>query len=656
MAGGSGLASSTSWWHQGAKTWQAPSPQERRLEIEKRRLHELEERKVKMIKEQAHDLRENTRLANKVARANNLAVRAEIGAEVGALRRSRSAGNLGLVRERQALAHDRAAVHAIGHQQAELNHLRRERQGLEVAAAHRARTNSMLRSQQAQMAAANAAAIRSPYRMPMHSTQMHMGAEQARMAAANAAVYGGGLGAGLGASPMMGRRMRSHSVGAVPGGLGYVSPHMGGIRTPHMSPHMGVMHSPHSPAHVGYRPPSPMGRPIINNYNFAPPSPGRNHLGAGLSGPVGAYGLSPRTVVVNNIPSPHHSPLLNGYGASPHRSPYANGGLGGLDDVVGMRGRPMVDPVLVDGGGMGMGMGGQQPLFNNGYRGASPGRMRAPSPGGMGMGMRGHSPRQMPRQVEEFVLTDEAFRPPYQVLQELGAVESFATIIPGVMELEDEVIQSAVDQLVGYANSTASEAESAVPAFNPDDFLARAERRAKERLEAATLAHAAKRAEEEKERAAIARKELYDEERDEFFLPDPIDVVAPPPPPPSVAHAIFDANGQIQDDENEREFAESTRILDARGEEIRRQMAELAEEEAALSQLVEADAALRKELERRLELASRARLVLSSLLEMMVNGTEDPELESAPHHHLLAVDEKSSAPPQTSASRSFAAP
>lgn len=59
------------------------------------------------------------RLQNRVARANNLAVRAEIGAQVGELRRSRSVGALGIARERQALEYERAAIRSREHQQME---------------------------------------------------------------------------------------------------------------------------------------------------------------------------------------------------------------------------------------------------------------------------------------------------------------------------------------------------------------------------------------------------------------------------------------------------------------------------------------------------------------------------------------------------------
>lgn len=171
-------------------------------------------------------------------------------------------------------------------------------------------------------------------------------------------------------------------------------------------------------------------------------------------------------------------------------------------------------------------------------------------------------------------------------------------------------------------------------AFDADAFLAGAEARAKARLEKATLAHAQKREQEEKdaaEKALKAKQAYYEEECDEFFstpAPKSLDEDAAADAFDDISDKrSVDALSQALEFDADLEYAESKRVLDARGEEIRRQMSELAEEEAALSKLVEADAFARKELERRLELASRARLVLSTLLEIMANGTEDPELQ-----------------------------
>ena len=105
---------------------------------------------------------------------------------------------------------------------------------------------------------------------------------------------------------------------------------------------------------------------------------------------------------------------MHGYGSSPHHSPYS-GGLGHFDDVVGMRGRQMVDPMAVGG----MPMGGVPLHQQNGYH--APSKMRSHSPGGMGM--RGPSPgrgmgggmRMARPQIEEFILTDEAYKAPYSV-------------------------------------------------------------------------------------------------------------------------------------------------------------------------------------------------------------------------------------------------
>lgn len=118
---------------------------------------------------------------------------------------------------------------------------------------------------------------------------------------------------------------------------------------------------------------------------------------------MGNYGLSPRNVIVNNFPDPHRSPHMNGY-ASAHTSPFV-GGLGAMDDLAGMRGRQLVDPI-VDGA---MPYGGA-PLFHSpggmGMRGHSPGRMGmgiGGSPGGMGMG-------SMPMPARAFVLTDQDYQ------------------------------------------------------------------------------------------------------------------------------------------------------------------------------------------------------------------------------------------------------
>ena len=36
-------------------------------------------------------------------------------------------------------------------------------------------------------------------------------------------------------------------------------------------------------------------------------------------------------------------------------------------------------------------------------------------------------------------------------MQELGSIESYAGVIPGVMEMQDDIIQAACDQLVQLA-------------------------------------------------------------------------------------------------------------------------------------------------------------------------------------------------------------
>ena len=85
------------------------------------------------IKHFARDVRENAHLQNKVARANQLAVRAELGAEVAGLRRARSAGNLGVLRERQALKTERVAASTLIRQQAQMDAIHQQRHGLQAA-------------------------------------------------------------------------------------------------------------------------------------------------------------------------------------------------------------------------------------------------------------------------------------------------------------------------------------------------------------------------------------------------------------------------------------------------------------------------------------------------------------------------------------------
>ncbi|KAK4701532.1 hypothetical protein P7C70_g4701, partial [Phenoliferia sp. Uapishka_3] len=492
----SGFASTGSRWKLGAKTWRAPDLREREEEYEKRRLHEEEERRIKVrhltlvqmlrstrrrrwrsgarrgsssqtnfidslrssqeIRHQARDLEESRHLQNKVARANNLAVREERRAQFGELRRSRSAGALGLAREQQALEYERAAIRRREMEEIERNRIRNERQRVELQAeaVQRERSNSIMRAQREQ-AAVNAA-LRSPIynRSPM-------------------------LGPNLGPPPL--GRARSHSFGGY--GARPPPPMMSaGLAMPHRSPYLGM------------RPPSPRmspggARPIINNYNYGPP------LGAGLPGrggvppSIGRYGLSPRNVIINNLPSPHsphlHSPRLG------HGSPY--GAMPGAYDELAGRGRsPRLDP-LVDGGLPYSGA----PLFHGSPhvppRGLSPGRMgmgmgRPPSPGRMGMGMppspgrmgmgmppspgrmgmgmgmppspgrMGMSPGRMAGMgggaggfvpALPFVLTDLPYQPERTVVQELGQVEAFSSIVAGVAE--DDMIQYAVDQLVANA-------------------------------------------------------------------------------------------------------------------------------------------------------------------------------------------------------------
>ncbi|GAA6063653.1 hypothetical protein JCM10212_004920 [Sporobolomyces blumeae] len=422
-------------WSLGAKTYRAPSTQERARELNDRYVRETERRKFEEIKHEEKRMRETRRLEREAARVNDRALGAELFARSPLVRgRSRSFGGVGtspllggvgiggspLLPHRSprigaiGASHGLGGVAAIEHErnremmerrrrEAELASVRARRQALEVEAARRERSASSMAREREALALTNAQILSSPRIgspfLGHHGHHGHVGVPRH---------HGGHLGVPLEAGSGL-RRTRSFS-SALPalghshvGGLHShvpVSPRLGGIpyggATPRLSPRgiSPVRISAH--AHHIARPPSPR---VINNYNTT-------------------YQVSPRLDPVDSLVGGHHH---HGHGGVPHY-----GDLGPYDDL---RRSPYMDSLAYAG----------DPMHHGGVGGIDP--IGGPV-GGIG----------------DFVITDmdydERGRP---ILSELGMVEG-ASGASLVALSEDERLNLAIAALTRHAQERGANA------------------------------------------------------------------------------------------------------------------------------------------------------------------------------------------------------
>ncbi|KAJ8297267.1 hypothetical protein OF846_000495 [Rhodotorula toruloides] len=417
MYGGS--TSSGGRWSLGAKTYRAPTEQERLREAQDRLARENERRKLHEIKHQEKHIRQQRELARETARVNERAVGMELGARgapllgtgmgvglAGRSPRMRASsfsgvpslgapiGGLGgatAARERERLAMERRALEDTRRREAELARVRAQRQALEVEAARRQRTASAMRNERAALAVANERILASPRMSPRLSPRL------------------GPIGGGLlpGALPGAGGLRRSSSWS---GGLG-LSPRIGG----------------QSPRVVPVPLPVPVASPRIGGYGGGygglrsrTPSPSR----LVLSPRIGARTPSPRVVNYNTF---NVSPRLRGLEGVPAGYGGA-GGLGALDDLhLGGR-TPIVDPVVLGDGGYDGG------LFGGG---ALPGQITT-------------------HHHHDFVVTDLDHEPGRAIVRDLGVVEGLSGMDAYLSE--DDKLSLAIANLTANAQSLGANA------------------------------------------------------------------------------------------------------------------------------------------------------------------------------------------------------
>ncbi|BGO99022.1 hypothetical protein NBRC10513v2_000123 [Rhodotorula toruloides] len=417
MYGGS--TSSGGRWSLGAKTYRAPTEQERLREAQDRLARENERRKLHEIKHQEKHIRQQRELARETARVNERAVGMELGARgspllgagmgagfAGRSPRMRASsfsgipslgapiGGLGgasAARERERLAMERRALEDTRRREAELARVRAQRQALEVEAARRQRTASAMRNERAALAVANERILASPRMSPRLSPRL------------------GPIGGGLlpGALPGAGGLRRSSSWSGGPG----LSPRIGG----------------QSPRVVPVPVPVPVASPRIGGYGGGygglrsrTPSPSR----LVLSPRIGARTPSPRVVNYNTF---NVSPRLRGLDGVP--GGYGGvGGLGALDDLhLGGR-TPIVDPVVLGDGGYDGG------LFGGG---AMPGQITT-------------------HHHHDFVVTDLDHEPGRAIVQDLGVVEGLSGMDAYLSE--DDKLSLAIANLTANAQSLGANA------------------------------------------------------------------------------------------------------------------------------------------------------------------------------------------------------
>ncbi|GAA5938826.1 hypothetical protein JCM1841_001131, partial [Sporobolomyces salmonicolor] len=399
MLGGS--ASSGGRWSLGAKTYRAPTEQERAREAQDRWGREAERRKIEELKHERRHIRKTRVLQREVAIANDRALGTELGARTPLLGRGRSAsfssfgspglhslgspigGGYAVERERERLELDRRAAADRMRREEDLQRVRAQRIALEAESARRQRTASTMRNERDLLAAANAQILSSP-RLSFSGGSPLLGGSPGL----------GHRGAYLGVPETAGlRRSRSFSSALPRLGTG-ASPHLMGPRfSPRMSP--GVLQG--SPRLGGMGPGMGMGRGMGMGIGIGrPPSPlvhvsPRMERAATHSPQIvnyNTYNVSPRVGAVDGLgyPAHHHG---------------GDGGLGALDDLnlgglgarggIGGRGlhqhgSPMVDPLAYgeyEGyrGNEGYGAAGGG-LFGGGGGGGMPGMYQG---GGEGM-------------------------------------------------------------------------------------------------------------------------------------------------------------------------------------------------------------------------------------------------------------------------------
>ncbi|BGP44305.1 hypothetical protein JCM10450v2_000116 [Rhodotorula kratochvilovae] len=430
MYGGS--ASSGGRWSLGAKTFRAPTEQERVREAQDRLSRENERRKLQEIKHEEKHIRRQRDLQREAARVNSHALGFELGARgaplmaggliapsprmrsasfsggglgrpagliggggmgglgnpamAGAMMRSRSRS-----RDRAMIGAERMALEDARRKEAELARIRAERTRLEAEAHRRQRTASAMRAERAALAAANQAILASPRMSP---AMLPLGVPGATALRRTHSWSGG-----IPGSPLIGG-MHGLNLGGG-GGLGHHHHHHASPRVVPVPVPVPV-HTPHMHAHglggMG-------GMPL----RARTPSPGR----------LLARTPSPRVVNYNTFNvSPRVGGLGGGFGG------VGVGDLGALDDLA-LGGRGVVDPPLFGDGlfdGAGAGMGGM--------------------PGALGAGM-------------DFVVTDEAIVPGRTIVQNLGLVEGLSSRAgaPAGLLSEDDRLNLAIADLQAQAQA-----------------------------------------------------------------------------------------------------------------------------------------------------------------------------------------------------------